>query len=148
VSQHREWQRQGAAEQRYSEVTPSQLTGMHPLPLSQSDSITYWRGSGQGPAPLRDVGPPNDWLESRVRISLGGRGAPYRRIDPKPDLKSTLKCIGGNSGEVPKHKTGREQMQQNSSFDHVVSTAEQRGRHVNLKTAKALDLTIMLMVSI
>jgi len=33
-------------------------------------------------------------LGSRVRISLGERGAPYRRIDPNPDLNSTLKCIG------------------------------------------------------
>ena len=35
--------------------------------------------------------PANRRFGSRVRISLGGRGAPYRRTDPKPDLNSTLK---------------------------------------------------------
>jgi len=55
----------------------------------------------QGLAAVRNFDPTNDRLGSRVSISLGERRAPYHRIDPKPDLDSTLKCIGGNGREVP-----------------------------------------------
>ena len=57
-------------------------------------SIPDWRGSSQGLAAVREFGSAYRRFGSRVRISLGERGAPYRRIDPNPDLNSTLKCIG------------------------------------------------------
>src|SRR5262249_1606995 len=50
---HRQRPRRRAAEKR-DEIAALQLTKLHPLPLSQSDSIPDWRGSSQRLAALRD----------------------------------------------------------------------------------------------
>jgi hypothetical protein len=47
-------------------------------------------------AAMRDFAPDYDRSGSTVRISPGERGAPYRRIDRKPDLNSTHWSISAN----------------------------------------------------
>ena len=81
-----------------AQIQPCSLTGSYVMATAEHQEPYESRGSRTVLGARGGEIPPRD--STTVRISPGKRSAPSRRIDPKPDLNSTLKCVGGNSREA------------------------------------------------